>query len=195
MDDFFTALEPRLARAMALEYRGMLRAVGGGQVYAAAVAHADGMAWRLDLNTEEALAASSRENGVVPGNAGGSDDLDDLDDLDDARWVPDEWGLIDRLEYETPTAALEDEVREHADGVPDEDWSGFVRGLVAVLCAALGSEAVRAEFAAAGASPILFVADTDGDAGPTVESLQRLNPEPADRRLLLEAMRFWSAEL
>jgi hypothetical protein len=180
--EFFSDWGPRLTVAVAAEFRDILAHVPG-RVYAAAIAHAQGGALRLDVNTVEHAPELLSE----------PRDLSDDSDRD-YRWWPDEWQAVPFDELgPSPTTPLVREWDAVQREVPEEEFDEFVAQTVAVLVEALGSASVRAEFAAHGDHPILVVTETDDDYAPSLASLVTLNADHPDQQLYADALTYWTA--
>lgn len=142
-------LRAPLVDALAAAFGELLTEVEGQDVYAAAVAVAQGLAWRPDLATVEA--------------EGGDDE-----------WWPDEWTAVPEGVDAPELAAIEAQVEQTMPDDEDalEEWLDEVYDL---LVGALGSAEVRAVFAAAGSDPVLMVSDTDEVGEAELRAFDALN--------------------
>lgn len=182
MHEFLASHLPALESALAEAFSNLLDEVPGQTVYAAAIAHADGEAWRPDLNTEEAFAAVE-----IP------DDLREIGVTElDYRWWPDDWTALEG-DVEMP---LLDEVRRIVDGFRDEldDVEGWYEAVIAWLVEGMDSTAVRDVFAARGTRPFLVVNNTDGEYDSALASFIALNADHPDRERFDEGRAHWQAE-
>lgn len=82
-----------------------------------------------------------------------------------------------------------------ADDETDDDADDFGDHVAEALTAALGSDEVRAVFAAAGCHPILVVNDTDGGYETSLRCFDELNAAHPDAALAAQAREFWAAQV
>lgn len=164
----FGDLRQPVIDALVSSFGQRLAAVEGQTVYAAALAVADGMAWRPDLGTVEAQ---------------GCDD----------EWWPDEWTALEDVELDDRALF---ELDQQVDGTrscwDDEDegaYGAWLDDVYDLLVDALGSQEVRKVFADAGADPILTVNDTDGGGRRELKAFDTLNANHPRRD---EAREFWA---
>ncbi|MBO1029731.1 DUF4303 domain-containing protein [Tessaracoccus sp. SD287] len=163
----------------------MLASHADEDLYALAVTtDSDVTTCRLLAHTEEALAA-------IP-------EVDDEPEY--YRWWPDEWSIHDwEVDPESGAETTTDLSRDlfdlertaTASGIMVNDWHKAARD---ILQAALGHELVAQSVTNINPdwAPVLFVADTDGDQQPTLDSIDQLNAEHPDPELVAAARTFFA---
>src|SRR5699024_123585 len=184
MDDLVRIFRPRVRSVLAAEFQRQLAAAeGGGDVYAAAVTHSGGLAWRTAVNTRGAHTAAAADAGTagaadsaatdsaetagaaVEAAAGAPDDAN----VRRLRWSPVEWTA--HRARNSPLAAdlLADLEAWISDSTHVEatSWTHVRRILVDLIVESVDSDDVRSVFAAVGASPVLLVCETDETHGDT----------------------------
>ncbi|WP_420174621.1 hypothetical protein [Luteococcus sp. OSA5] len=194
MEEFFASIQPTLNQNLADEFALLLDAVAGQTPYAGAIATAEGLAWRVDLNTEEALATTIDVAG--PRYAELNLDLDEAQ----LRWWPDEWQAVPedpdtgmrRIASPTDeTYALVRKYFETLDLDGDGVYEEWLMQASRFLARGLGSDEVRRVWAGRNVTPFLVVTETDGDAGPALEAFQELNASHPDQERYQEGLRYW----
>lgn len=198
MKDFFASLQPQLTQTMAEEFELLLEAVDGQTPRAGAIATADGLAWRLDLDTDEALAARIARYQVLYREQLGREFTDK--NARTQRWWPDEWDAVPVdpalgiPNIASPIGAVQRQVAqyfaEHQDD-HDDFWDEFIAEVSAFLARSLGSDEVRAVWAKRGVTPFLVVNETDGDLTPAVAAFELLNQAHPDQAGYRDGLAFW----
>lgn len=187
MDDLVRIFSPRVRSELAAEFERQLAAAdGGGDVYVAAVTHTGGLGWRTAVNTRASHTEAA------------ADATDDAHTLR-LRWSPEEW-RSPRARNSPQTADLLADLEawiSDSTHVEATSWTEVRRLLVDLIVESLDSEDVRSVFAAAGASPVLLVCETDGADGDTrsvVAALRRLNADHPHSAEVDEALMHWRDE-
>lgn len=166
----------------------MLNSRADENLYALAVTtDSDVTTCTLLAHTEQALAA-------IPEVA---------DEPEYYRWWPDEWSIHDwEVDPESGAETTTDLSRDlfdlertaTASGIVVGDWQKAARD---ILHAALGHELVAQALTNINPdwAPVLFVADTDGDQQPTIDSLDQLNADHPRPDLVVAARTFFASNL
>ena len=209
MDDLVRIFRPRVRSVLAAEFqRQLATAEGGGDVYAAAVTHSGGLAWRTAVNTRGAHTAAAADAGT----AGAADSAATAGAAaeaaaaaaDDAhvrrlRWSPAEW-TAHRARNSPLTADLLADLEawiSDSTHVEATSWTHVRRILVDLIVESVDSDDVRSVFAAVGASPVLLVCETDethGDTDSVVAALEHLNADHPRSADVDEALLHWRDE-
>lgn len=202
MDDLVRIFSPRVRSVLAAEFRRKLSAVGGGgDVYAAAVLHTGGLAWRTAVNTPDFYqeGASHEEDtsseDVVTAVPAAEEDAH----ARRLRWSPEEWRSPWARNSPQTTDLFADLEAWISDSTHVEatSWTEVRHVLVDLIVEAMDSDEVRSAFAEAGATPVLLVCETveaDSDTRPVVASLERLNADHPNRADVEEALVYWRDE-
>ena len=181
-------LYERMVDCFVAMIRAMLDSPRDEDLYALAVTtDTDVTTCSLLAHTEQALAA-------IP-------EVDDEPEY--FRWWPDEWSIHDwevnpasgsgtTAELSRDLLALERAAT--ASGITVGDWRQGARD---IMLAALGHELVAQTVTNINPdwSPVLFIADTDGDQQPTIDSIDQLNAEHPRPDLVAAARAFFTSNL
>lgn len=178
-------LYERLVASFVATLGPMLTSHADEDLYALAVTtDSDVITCSLIAHTEQALAAIPERD----------------DEPEYYRWWPDEWSIrdsdVDPESGAETTAELSRVLAEleraaTASGTVVGDWHHAARD---VLASALGHELVAQTLTNINPTwtPVLFIADTDGDQQPTVESLDLLNADHPRPDLVTAAREFFT---
>lgn len=191
MDDLMRIFSPRVRSVLAAEFRRKLSAVGGGDdVYAAAVLHTGGLAWRTAVNAPDIPSEKAALRTDVPRESAEARRL---------RWSPGEWSSPGARNSPRTTDLLGDLEAWISDSTHVEatSWTEVRHILVDLIVESLDSSEVRTVFAEAGAAPVLLVCEADEadrGTGPVIAALERLNADHPYRVDVEDALGYWRGE-
>ena len=191
MDDLVKIFSPRVRSVLAAEFRRKLYAAGGGEhVYAAAVLHTGGLAWRTAVNARAVSGDDSSREGTHDDQSAHARRL---------RWSPEEWSSPGARNSPRTTDLIGDLEAWISDSTHVEatSWTEMRHLLVDLIIESMDSAEVRSVFAGAGAAPVLLVCESveaDSDTRPVVAALERLNADHPNRSDVEEALVYWRDE-
>lgn len=194
MDDLVKIFSPRVRSVLAAEFRRKLSAAGGGEhVYAAAVLHTGGLAWRTAVNAPAVPGEDSSREGAHAAHDAQSAHARRL------RWSPEEWSSPGARNSPRTTDLIGDLEAWVSDSTHVEatSWTEMRHLLVDLIIESMDSAEVRSVFAGAGAAPVLLVCESveaDSDTKPVVAALERLNADHPNRADVEEALVYWRDE-
>lgn len=196
MDDLVRIFSPRVRSVLAAEFRRKLSAAGGGgDVYAAAVLHTGGLAWRTAVNAPDVLSAKAASEKAAPHEDASLEGAH----ARRLRWSPEEWNSPGARNSPRTADLLGDLEAWISDSTHVEatSWTEVRHILVDLIIESMDSAEVRTVFAGAGAAPVLLVCEADGaDRGtrPVVDALERLNADHPYWTDVEEALVYWRGE-